>query len=65
MSTIRLRRIRREYRNERHRTISSIFLLQQESKISACPSLTFPSFTAWKWPSPTCRFVNCCHWGAV
>jgi len=58
MSTVRLRRIGREYRNERYRTISDISPLQRESKMSACAPLTCPSCTATKWRSPTCRSVN-------
>jgi hypothetical protein len=46
MSTGRLRRIGREYRNEHYRVISGIFPLQYDRKISACAPLTFLSCTA-------------------
>jgi hypothetical protein len=55
MNTVRLRRIGKEYHNKHYRTISSIFSLH-DRKISACASLTFPSCSARKWLSPTCRF---------
>jgi hypothetical protein len=58
MSIVILRRIGRQYRNGRYRTISGIFLPKNESKISACASLTFSSWTARKWVPSTCRFVN-------
>jgi len=57
MSTVRLRRIGRKYRNEHYRTISGIFHPQNECNISACAPLTFPSWIARKWLSLTC-FVN-------
>jgi transposase len=55
MSTVRLRRIEREYRNERYRTVSGIFPLQHEGKICTDAPLTFPLCTARKWLSPTCH----------
>jgi len=39
-------------------TISGIFPLKHERKINACAPHMFPSFSARKWLSPTCRFVN-------
>jgi transposase len=39
MSTVRLRRIWWEYRNERYKTVSGIIPLQSEHKISACEFL--------------------------
>jgi hypothetical protein len=51
-------RIRPIYSNERYRTISSIFHLQHERKISACAPLTTPSCTARIWLLPTCPFVS-------
>jgi len=45
MSTVRLQRIGREYRNGYYRTIISIISLQSERKISACAPLTFPLCT--------------------
>jgi hypothetical protein len=57
MSTVRLRRIWRVYRNGRYRIISSISSLQHERKISAGAPVTFPSYTARKWLPLTC-FVN-------
>jgi hypothetical protein len=58
MSTVRLRRMWQEYRNSRYSTISGIFPLRNEFRISACARLMFSSCTARKWLSPKCRFVN-------
>jgi hypothetical protein len=63
MSTIRLRRTGNEYCNVSYRTISSVFHLQHECKISACAPLTFPSCTARKWLSHQHVFSSTyCHW---
>jgi hypothetical protein len=56
MSTVKFQRIGQEYCNQRYRTISSIFPLQHECKISIAASLMFSSCTVRKWMSPTYCF---------
>jgi hypothetical protein len=45
MSTVRLHSIWREYRNERYRNVSRLFLLHHECKNNACAPFTFPTCT--------------------